>query len=104
MLDIEIIPTPGNLPIQDLLAYLNSEIYAKMSKKDVEVIKSKYLGGYLVHAIDVYKNKCVYESLAKIKEQHTFELNNLREIIKGLRDGRDQSKEVYPSNGFTLKD
>ena len=103
-MNIELVNTEDKQPLVDLLAYLNTEIYTKMSKKDVEAIKSKYLGGQLVHAIDTYKNKCVYESLVDIRKQHASELDNLRNIIKGLRDGRDQSKEVYPDNGFTLKD
>ncbi len=57
-MDIELINTEDKQPIAELLDYLNAEIYTKMSKKDVESIKSKYLGGHLVHAIDAYKNKC----------------------------------------------
>jgi len=103
-LDIEIVNIEEKQPLEDLLDYLNTEIYTKMSKKDVEAIKSKYLGGELLHEINSYKNKQVYESLVETRKQHADEVNNFKNIIRELRDGSDKSKEVYPENGFTQKD
>jgi len=75
-----------------------------MSKKDVEAIKSKHLGGELLHSINTYKNKRVYEALIETKQQHADEVSNLKNIIEELRDGRQKRQEVYPENRFTLKD
>jgi len=103
-MDIEIIDEPTTIPLKELLDYLNADIYTKMDKKEVEAIKSSCLGGSLLKAITTYKNKCVYEALLETRKLHSDQIDNFKEIIKGLRDGRDQSKEVYPENGFTLKD
>jgi len=93
-MDIELVNTEDKQPLVDLLDYLKTEIYTKMSKKDVEAIKSKYLGGQLVHAIDTYKNKYVYESLVETRKQHASEVSNLKSIIRELRENGNR-KEVY---------
>lgn len=91
-MNIELIDEPTVLPLEDLLTYLNEEVYSKMSVKDQKDIKSKYLGGKLVHAIDTYKNKCVYEALVETRKLHSDQIDNFKEIIKGLRDGREENR------------
>ena len=92
MINIEIIDEPTTLPLEDLLTYLNADIYTKMDKKEVEAIKSSCLGGSLLKAITTYKNKCVYEALVETRKLHSDETANYKNIIKELRDGREENR------------
>jgi hypothetical protein len=75
-------------PLEKLLTYIDENIYTKMKKKDVKEIKSKYLGGELLHQIDIYKKECVYEAIEKTRKEYT------REESKNDWNPED----VYPSN------
>jgi len=90
-MEIEIIPEENTLPLKTLLDYINENIYSKMSAKDVKEIKSGYLGGKLVQAIDKYTKAIVFEKLTKERETTEGNLNNYRKIIEGLRSGEDQT-------------
>ena len=104
MLEIEIVETRQPEPLFALLEYLNDNIYSKMSKKDVEAIKSTCLQGELVKRIMEYTNIKVVNAVIDETQILLREKDNYYNIIQEMKDGKERAEEVYPSNGFTLKD
>ena len=88
-MDIEV-----DTPLKELLTFLNEEIYSKMSKKDVEAIKSKgSLGGSLLKAIKDYyiSQRCI--DLKETWDNHSQAMQNkTKQIWRLENDGREQTE------------
>lgn len=94
-LEIQIVEEEIN-PFRELLDFINAEIYPRMSKKDVEEIKSGGgIAGSLVQAILKYHRLEQEKTVNRVNELNKIHLDSLRDLVKSLGGSEDEKAKRY---------